>query len=143
MFPPSTTGNQRLVSRAGWCLIVGTLVLGAACGSTKPKPTAHPAAPTTQATSTQRHCDVDSARARRALRRIQIDIAHIRRAKTHAQTSDATDTFINDLERSGIALKKQNRLIDRAIAASLGKCDDCFQALEAMRPIPSIAHGCS
>jgi hypothetical protein len=129
------------MSRLGWCLIIGTLVLcAAACAGSKP--TAHRSAVSSRGVSTQRHCGVEPARARRALHRIQIDIARIRRATTHAQTSAATDKFITDLDRSGIALKDKNRLIDHAVSASLGKCDDCFQALEAMRPIPSIAHGC-
>ena len=98
---------------------------------------------TKTSTSVTKRCRADEARARRALPKITADIARIRRAKTHDATSVATDRFILDLSVSGIDPKRKNRLIDHAVGASIGKCEDCFQALEAMRPIPSIAHGCS
>ncbi len=88
-------------------------------------------------------CHVDSARARRTLPGLHADVAAIRRARTHAATSGATDRFIDDLEHAGLSLQTENRLIDFAISASLGKCPDCVQALEALRPIPSLqSHRC-
>ena len=48
------------------------------------------------------------------------------------------------LEHSGLSLTTENRLIDLAITGTLGKCHDCFEALEALRPIPSLQqHQCS
>ena len=32
----------------------------------------------------------------------------------------------------------KNRMIDHAAAALVGSCEQCFQALEAERPIPEI-----
>jgi hypothetical protein len=129
------------VSRIGWCLALGAIALVvAACGTSKS--TERPAAVKPQPEATRPHCSVDSTRGKRTLPKINADIARIRHATTHARTSKETDRFINDLDRSRLSLKSENRLIDRAISAALGKCDDCFQALEAMRPIPSIAHNC-
>jgi hypothetical protein len=35
----------------------------------------------------------------------------------------------------------RNRMIDHAAAIVAPVCQQCFQALEAERPIPAIAHG--
>jgi hypothetical protein len=89
-------------------------------------------------------CRGDSAQAKRALPALKGDIAAIRRARTHDDTSRATDRFIARLEHSGVSLTTENRLIDLAIDGTLVKCHDCFEALEAMRPIPSLPqHQCS
>ena len=128
---------------AGRCLALFTVaVVAAACGSKNPPP--HRETVTTrESTANLPRCYVDTAQAKRSLPRLKADIARIQRARTHAQTSAATDRFIDDLNVSKLSLKTKNRLIDFAIAGSLGKCDDCFQALEAMRPIPALrAHRC-
>jgi hypothetical protein len=52
----------------------------------------------------------------------------------------ATSTFIDDLDRSSIDDLSKNRVIDHAAAAVATVCEQCFQQLEAMRPIPAIAH---
>ena len=36
--------------------------------------------------------------------------------------------------------KMKNRMLDFAASAVAGSCDQCFQMLEAARPIPDIAH---
>jgi hypothetical protein len=50
-----------------------------------------------------------------------------------------TAAFIEDLERSSLTLKGKNRMIDHAAAAVAPVCEQCFQMLEAVRPIPQIA----
>jgi hypothetical protein len=50
-----------------------------------------------------------------------------------------TGQFIEDLERSALGLKARNRMIDHAAAAVASSCEQCFQMLEAIRPIPQIA----
>jgi hypothetical protein len=50
-----------------------------------------------------------------------------------------TGKFIEDLERSHLSPKARNREIDHAAAAVATSCDQCFQQLEAIRPIPQIA----
>jgi hypothetical protein len=52
----------------------------------------------------------------------------------------ATSTFIDDLDSSTIDNLSKNRVIDHAAAAVATVCEQCFQQLEAMRPIPAIAH---
>jgi ribosomal protein L20 len=136
------SANLAPMRRLGWCIALGGLVLLlSACGDTK-HATQASTTPAQTTTTTTRRCRVEAAADKRAMRKIQADIARIRRATTHDGTSTATDRFIDDLNRSHISLKRKNRLIDFAISASVGKCEDCFQALEAMRPIPSIAHSC-
>jgi hypothetical protein len=50
-----------------------------------------------------------------------------------------TSAFIEDLETSSLTLKGKNRMIDHAAAAVAPVCEQCFQMLEAVRPIPQIA----
>ena len=50
-----------------------------------------------------------------------------------------TNRFLLDLDHSRIDLVSKNRVIDHAAAAAAGSCDQCFQQLEAARPIPQIA----
>ena len=51
-----------------------------------------------------------------------------------------TDRFLLDLERSHLTLKSKNRMIDHAAGAVATTCGQCFQQLEAERPIVDIAH---
>lgn len=47
-----------------------------------------------------------------------------------------TGRFIDDYDRSSaIPRLRKNRMIDHAVGALAGTCDQCFQQLEAMRPI--------
>jgi hypothetical protein len=50
-----------------------------------------------------------------------------------------TGRFIDDLEGSHLSPKARNREIDHAAAAVAPSCEQCFQQLEAIRPIPQIA----
>jgi len=52
----------------------------------------------------------------------------------------ATGKFLDDEQRAPIDNLTRNRLIDLAASAVAGSCDQCFQQLEAARPIPAIAH---
>jgi hypothetical protein len=109
--------------------VLALVALAAGCGSSSKQSVA---------------CHRDSAQAKRSLPALNADIAAIRRARTHDATSRATDRFIARLEHSGLSLTTENRLIDLAIDGTLGKCHDCFEALEAMRPIPSLQqHQCT
>lgn len=59
----------------------------------------------------------------------------MRRARTHARASALTDRFLNDIGRGNLPIFTANRLIDHAVSAVTAICQDCFQALEASRPI--------
>jgi len=50
-----------------------------------------------------------------------------------------TGAFIEHLEASILSPKQRNRMIDHAAAAVATSCEQCFQMLEAIRPILQIA----
>jgi len=77
---------------------------------------------------------------KRANRRLLGILALMRRAKTHDAESRLTDRFLLAEETSGLSAYIRNRLLDHAVAYATPKCQDCFQALEAARP---IARPCS
>ena len=119
-------------------LLVGVVLCLAACGSGSH----HSAARTTTRSCTD-------PRAARDLARLRADVAAIRIAarKPTKNTLDgnpavnhATDRFLADEGRAHVSLLAKNRFIDHAAAALVGSCQQCFQALEAGRPIPAISH---
>ena len=123
-------------------LLVLVVLALAGCGGGPASPAGAP--PTTTARGCQTHA---AARARARLRR---DVAAIRRAarlrtrdtlKGNAAVDAATDRFLLDLAHAPIDLLEKNRFADHAAGALAGSCEQCFQALEAGRPIPAIAHG--
>lgn len=110
----------------------------AACGSTTAQ-----TAPPSSTTCT-------SPKAALALRELAHDTAAIRAAanlpgadalKGNAAINRATDRFLTDVETAPIDNIARNRLIDHAAAALVGACGQCFQALEAERPVVWIAKG--
>ena len=128
------------MARASIFLVALVLCL-VACGSGS-----HHSA--TRATrSTARRCT--DARAARDLARLRADVAAIRAAARrppkdtlngNAAVNRATDRFLLDEGRAHVSLLVKNRFIDHAAAALVGSCQQCFQALEAERPIPAISH---
>jgi hypothetical protein len=59
----------------------------------------------------------------------------------NAAINHATDKFLNDVELAHITNLARNRMIDHAAGTLAGACEQCFQALEASRPIPNIRMG--
>ena len=113
-----------------------------ACGGAKK----HTAATTSSVTTTTRCPRQVTAR---WTARLQHDVAAIRRAslrptkdtlKGNPAINAATDRFLVDVNEAPIDLLVKNRFIDHAAAALVGSCQQCFQALEAGRPIPAISH---
>jgi hypothetical protein len=109
----------------------------AACGSTS----AQTAAPPKTCTS---------PKAALALQKLARDTTAIRDAadlpaantlKGNAAINRATDRFLTDVETAPIDNIARNRLIDHAAVALVGACEQCFQALEADRPVVWIAKG--
>jgi hypothetical protein len=97
--------------------------------------------------STTRACT--DTRAARDLARLRADVAAIRAAARkptkdtlmgNAAVNRATDRFLLDEGTAHVSLLVKNRFIDHAAAALVGSCQQCFQALEAGRPIPAISH---
>jgi hypothetical protein len=86
---------------------------------------------------------------KRDLTHLSADVAAIKRAaaKVSHRTlmgtpalQRTTGAFLDRLDRSTLDPKMKNRMIDFAASAVAGSCDQCFQMLEAARPIPEIAH---
>jgi len=120
-------------------LLLGVVVVLAGCGS-------HGSS--TAATPAKKKCQ-PNAKAVRARTRLEHDITVLRSAAAHpgrdtfkgnAAVNHATDRFLLDVGTAPVDLLVKNRLIDHAAAAVSPACSQCFQALEAARPIPSIAH---
>jgi hypothetical protein len=116
--------------------------LAAGCGSRSSAPaTTSTAAPTT----TRAHAPMKLVR---DYRKLYGDVHAMRAAaaKTTKSTIQGTpelqattNAFLDDLDRSALTLKEKNRMIDHAAAAVAGNCGQCFQMLEAVRPIPALA----
>jgi len=125
------------VARHLFVVVVAALAL-AACGSGS-----HSAASTASAAPCRTKAET------RALARLHSDLAALKAAgKMDVKNTllggpaanHATDRFLLDLAHAPIDNLTRNRLIDHAAAAIVGACQQCFQALEAQRPIPTIAH---
>jgi len=85
-----------------------------------------------------------------ALAKLHADIAAIKHASNlpttnrldgNAAINKATDRFLYDVAVAKIDNKRVNRLIDLAAGALANQCEQCFQALEASRPIPALRYG--
>jgi hypothetical protein len=133
-------------------VLVALAVLAPGCGGSKraaprtaaPRPVANnpfPQDPQILARTT-------SPRARRNLVVLASDIHAIKREAPHAKTGSRmgtprlqrlTNHFLIDLKRSGVDIVSQNRIIDHAAGIAAPVCDQCWQMLEAERPIPAIA----
>ena len=101
------------------------LCLAACGGAAKPKAT------------TTKQCVSPKASAK-----LNADIAALSHARGNdAATNRTTDRFLLDVATAPITNLKRNRMIDHAVGALGGECEQCFQALEAARPIPTIRTG--
>jgi hypothetical protein len=130
--------------RVAWCSLVVLALVAAGCGgSGKHAATTTASKPGNVAASCRRE------RTARWTRRLERDVAAIRRAarrptkdtlKGNPAINTATDRFLADVNTAPVDLLVKNRFIDHAAAALVGSCQQCFQALEAGRPIPAISH---
>jgi hypothetical protein len=125
---------------------VALTVLAAGCGggggaAQRSTTTARVAATTAGATHS-------SSRAARDYRRLYADVRAMHGAAATVKRSSllgtpalrrTTASFLDYLETSALTLKGKNRMIDHAAAAVAPVCEQCFQMLEAARPIPQIA----
>ena len=116
--------------------VLAAALLLAACGTKT-------AAPKTTSTACRGQAQT------RAMARLHRDLATLRAAGEipvkntligGPAVNHATDRFLNDVATAPISNLRRNRLIDYAARYAIATCQQCFQALEAARPIPSIAH---
>jgi hypothetical protein len=124
-------------------LILLLAVVAAGCGGS------HSATPPAGSGSGTTTAACRTKAQRRALVKLDRDLVGLKSAgRVHVKNTllggraanRATDRFLRDLAESPISNLRRNRLIDHAAASIVGNCQQCFQALEAERPIPSIAH---
>jgi hypothetical protein len=126
-------------------LLIAALALLAGCGgATKAS------APHTRTAPQKQQGQKPCPGAQKALTKLRKDIAALR-AAAKLPTKDtlignhainvATDRFLRDVALAPIGNLARNRLIDFAMSALVGNCEQCFQALEAERPIPAIRAG--
>ena len=119
-------------------LLLGLVVVLAGCGgggSTAAKPAAKKCPPNAKAVRARATLEGDLTALRRAAAQPGPDTFKGSDAVNHA-----TDRFLLDVGTAPVGLLVKNRLIDHAAAAVSPACSQCFQALEAARPIPAIAH---
>jgi hypothetical protein len=88
-------------------------------------------------------------RQRRELVRLAADVRRMRAASAAAPRKSlqgtpavraATARFIDHEQRATLDNLTKNRAIDHAAAAVAPACEQCFQQLEAIRPIVDVAH---
>lgn len=122
---------------AGVAALVALSLAAAGCGGgSKPQPKAKAV--------------VGSCVNAKAVAKIHADVAAIgtaadlptrNRLLGNAAINKATDRFLYDVATAKIDNKRRNRMIDFAMGALANQCEQCFQALEAGRPIPSLRYG--
>jgi hypothetical protein len=115
-------------------LLAAVVVLAGCGGTAKPKAAPKPQCPA--ATRALARIDRDLAALRAAAKLPTKD----RRTGNHA-INVATDRFLEDVAVAPISNLRRNRLIDHAMAALGGRCEQCFLAFESARPIPAIRQG--
>jgi cytochrome c556 len=119
-------------------LLFALLAAGCGGGSHVQHTTTHAAR--SRSPESQRHVR-DYARLYADIRAMRAEAAKVRHGSLLGTPGlrRTTAKFIEDLERSSLGLKARNRMIDHAAAAVATSCEQCFQMLEAIRPIPQIA----
>jgi len=123
------------VGRLVLLIAFGLLAL-TACGAGSHRPAAQPAT-TATTSSSAKQCRNQAS----ALAKIDRDLAAMGQAKSATLMSTLTDRFLLHVSTAPLTNLQRNRLIDHAAAAVSIKCPQCFQALEAERPIPAIRAG--
>jgi hypothetical protein len=127
-------------------VVLAFAALAGGCGGSKhaaPKPAANPFPQDPQILAR-----TTSPSARRNLSVLASDIRDLRAEAPRAKEGSRMGTprlqrlttrFLTDLKRSGVDVVSQNRIIDHAAAVAAPVCEQCWQMLEADRPIPAIA----
>ena len=123
---------------------VAAVLLAAGCGSRS----AAPPTPTTVPTVSASACKL-TAQTRAQLAKAQRDLASLRQvAKKQTKYTElgttamqnATGRYLDDLTTSKLDHFRVNRLIDLGVSVAGPYCGQCFQMLEANRPIPAMKY---
>lgn len=119
----------------------GASILVAGCGG-------RAAAPPAAAIASPSQCRL-TAQTRRQLARAQHDLARLRTVAAHetrytelgsSAMQLATGRYLDDLTTSKLDNFRVNRLIDLGASVASATCGQCFQMLEAARPIVSMKY---
>jgi hypothetical protein len=126
-------------------LLAAAAIAAGGCGGGTGQ-TATPTTTAAAAPSRAQKCNgarLAAVRARK-LARLRRDVARLRRlaAPIRKHTFDGTpalahavDTFLVHAGDRDVPVKQRSRMFDLAAAAVSGACEQCFQALEANRPV--------
>jgi hypothetical protein len=153
--------NQDQRSRRGaLASLAAVAVLAAACGgaakdagtttaAAPPQRTATAAADNGLQLSNKPHDCLTATQRQHLVARSLHEAAVLRRLAAPMKRSEMgtpklqhlTDRFLTHLATSKLDNYYQNRLIDKAAAAVGFACEQCFQMLEASRPIPAMQWG--
>jgi hypothetical protein len=136
------------VKKPALLLLLLTVAL-AACGASTDR-SAAPAKTSGSVAEVKRHCQGSKVAAKRALqrRRLNRDLRRLRAAAAtvngytqngNAALNAAVDRFELDVGAEALPVHERSRYIDRAAAIVAPRCDLCFEALEANRPIAAGA----
>jgi hypothetical protein len=120
-------------------LLVVVVLSGCAAPWSEPHRAAPTAGPPVVRTPEQKRDFALLQRDIAAIKRAAAKVDHVTLMGTPALQRTA-GAFLDRLDRSSLDLKTKNRMIDFAASAAAGSCEQCFQMLEAARPIPQIAH---
>ena len=120
------------------------LAVAAGCGnggSVQQRPTTTAAATTHPRSPAARRYVRDYKRLNADVRALRAEAATVKRTSVLGTPGlqRKTGAFIEDLQDSVLTAKQRNRMIDHAAGAVATSCEQCFQMLEAIRPIPQIA----
>lgn len=121
---------------AGVAILVALSLLAAGCGgggSTKPKTAPIAGSCVNVKEVAKLHADVAAIRA-------AANLPTSNRLDGNPAINKATDRFLYDVATAKIDNKRRNRMIDLAMGSLANQCEQCFQALEAGRPIPSLRY---
>jgi hypothetical protein len=123
-----------------WACVVALAVVAAGCGGTKASSTAVPAS----AQRVTKHCRGVEPKQLRERKLLERDLAAMRVAaeplkKLTLMGSPAmqqtTGKFIDDVDRSSLPNLVKSRYYASAGAIVAGVCEQCFQMIEADRPV--------
>jgi hypothetical protein len=126
------------------CAATASAAALAGCGGSA----RHASEPPATAITSPSSCGLTDVTSRQ-LARAQRDLAKLRTVAsrqtryTELGTSAmqlATGRYLDDLTTSKLGGIRVNRLIDLGAAVVSAYCGQCFQMLEASRPIPALAH---
>jgi hypothetical protein len=124
--------------------VLALVVAATGCGSRTagPSPSPAPAAVSPGACSLTSVTRAQLARAYRDLTRLRTVASRETRYRElgSLKMQNAAGRYLDDLVDSKLDPYRVNRMLDLGISTSVGVCGQCFQMMEASRPIPAMKY---